>query len=609
MSFPQTHDAKRPHAFSRGKQFLNRFNRDEDGAMLIFGVYVLLIILMVGGIGVDLMRFERDRTNLQYTLDRAVLAAADLEQPLEPTAVVNDYFAKAGLLQYLTSVHVTGDKFHRKVSGSVSMDIQTQFMRMTGTEILTAVVSAAAIEQVPNVEISLVLDISGSMKTNDRVTLMKTAAKSFTSTALARNTDSETGTSSPFQTSVSVVPFSGQTNPGATMFEYLGGERIGTTTASNYFPEWQQDTSNVTFRFDLSGGPDGGPDGIIDYSVKIEGFPDNDVEMFNKDDLDTYYKYAIEYIAQVSTEITLTDSGMVDSGMVGATIKGGQQPTSFYNMEEDYLGDDILGNPDETGPAEFNNVDLTIDFFEFYNSLVPNNISSCLEMTYQDFMSTGLPTGSIEQVPYFVNWDYDEATQDWGWCPEDSMSIQYAQNDVDALTTFIDNLRLFDGTGTNYGMKYALALLDPNTQPAFAHLAANGEVPSEFQNRPLAWDTGDTSKYIVLLTDGRTGIQIRPTDTLDPDNTDTELTDRPASESTTESSSWTNLQMFHHQCELAKSMGVTIYTVALETSYLASAEVKQCASSPSHFFEVTGTEIIETFVSIASSIQKLRLYE
>ena len=67
--------------------------------------------------------------------------------------------------------------------------------------------------------------------------------------------------------------------------------------------------------------------------------------------------------------------------------------------------------------------------------------------------------------------------------------------------------------------------------------------------------------------------------------------------------------MFLYQCELAKTMGVTIYTVALETSDTASAEVKKCASSPSHFFEVAGTEVIETFVSIASSIQKLRLIE
>ena len=597
MFQPPSTPAIARNAVAHCEKILRRFARDEDGALIVFGVYVFLIILLVGGIGVDLMRFERDRTKLQYTLDNAVLAAADIEQPLDPSAVVHDYFNKAGLLQYLTSVSVTGDKFHRQVSATVSADVPTQFMHMTGKDILTASVKSVAYERIPNIEISLVLDISGSMKTNGRVDLMKLAAKSFTSKVLARNTDADTGEANAYQTSVSVVPFSGQTNPGNTMFEYLGGVRFGgvsTTEETNYFPTWGQDISNIVFRFDRNG------DGEIDYSVKIEGYPDNDVEMFDKDDLDTYFNYAVQYIQSVDPLIT---AGM--DSMVGASIKGGRLPTNYYSTEEEGLGDPT----EDDGPTKFNNVDRTIQFGDFYSGIVPNDTSSCLEMTYNDFLSSGLPTGSNEQVPYFVNWDFDEATQDWGWCPEDSMAVQYAQKDEDALNNYIDNLRLFDGTGTNYGMKYALALLDPNTQPAFAHLSAVGEVPSEFQNRPLTWNADVSSKYIVLMTDGRTGTQIRPTATLDLDNSDTELTDRPAEDSVTDSSRWTNRQMFLYQCELAKSKGVTIFAVALETSDVAAAEVESCASSPSHFFEVTGAEVIDTFVSIASSIQKLRLIE
>lgn len=233
------------------------------------------------------------------------------------------------------------------------------------------------------------------MKANDRVSLMKLAAKSFTSTVLARNEDSASGDSNPYQTSVNVVPFSGQTNPGPTMFEYLGGERFGTTTEEDYFPEWPQDTSNVVFWFDRIG------DGAPDYSVKIEGFPDNDVEMFNKDDLDTYYEYAIEYIERSNPDLKGT------LNMLGATIKGGREPTSFYSA----TGADIAG------PTTFNQVDLEIQFQDFCNGIVPNNTSSCIEMTASDFQSTGLPSGSTEQVAYFVNWDYDEVTQDCGMVP------------------------------------------------------------------------------------------------------------------------------------------------------------------------------------------------
>ena len=60
----------------RTPDHLRRFARDEDGTLIVFAVYIFILILMIGGIGIDLMRFERDRSQLQTTLDRAVLAAA-----------------------------------------------------------------------------------------------------------------------------------------------------------------------------------------------------------------------------------------------------------------------------------------------------------------------------------------------------------------------------------------------------------------------------------------------------------------------------------------------------------------------------------------------------
>ena len=76
---------------------VNRFRKDEDGSLIIFGMIIFLLMLMIGGMAVDLMRHERMRTELQQTLDRSVLAAASLTQDLDAEAVVRDYFAKADL--------------------------------------------------------------------------------------------------------------------------------------------------------------------------------------------------------------------------------------------------------------------------------------------------------------------------------------------------------------------------------------------------------------------------------------------------------------------------------------------------------------------------------
>ena len=145
-----------------------RFITNQDGTYTIFGVYIFVLILMLGGIGVDLMRFERDRTNLQYTLDRAVLAAADLDQKLDAESVVHDYFDKAGLAAYVDDVVVTPGVNFRIVSAEASAVMDTHFMHMTGVDTLTVPASGAAEERVPKVEVSLVLGVHAVQRPDGR---------------------------------------------------------------------------------------------------------------------------------------------------------------------------------------------------------------------------------------------------------------------------------------------------------------------------------------------------------------------------------------------------------------------------------------------------------
>ena len=75
--------------------------------MTVFAITVILLTLIVGGIGVDLMRNEMERVRLQNTADRAILAAADLDQSQDKTAVVLDYFDKAGAGHLVSASDVT----------------------------------------------------------------------------------------------------------------------------------------------------------------------------------------------------------------------------------------------------------------------------------------------------------------------------------------------------------------------------------------------------------------------------------------------------------------------------------------------------------------------
>ncbi|MEE4347430.1 MAG: hypothetical protein V2I53_11600, partial [Paracoccaceae bacterium] len=50
-----------PRRTARRGWSLDRFRRDEDGAIVIFSVFMFLMIVLLGALGVDMMRFEMER--------------------------------------------------------------------------------------------------------------------------------------------------------------------------------------------------------------------------------------------------------------------------------------------------------------------------------------------------------------------------------------------------------------------------------------------------------------------------------------------------------------------------------------------------------------------
>ncbi len=185
------------------------FRRAEDGSLVIFALMLFVLMTMMGGLAIDLMKYEQTRTTLQNTLDRSTLAAASLTQTLDPDNVVHDYFDKAGMSQFLTGVTVNEGINFREVIASATADTKPYFLHMLGVNGFDAPSNSAAEQRITNVEIALVLDVSGSMNSNNRLTNLKTAASEFVATVL--NSDAEN------RISIALVPFNGQVNLGTTL--------------------------------------------------------------------------------------------------------------------------------------------------------------------------------------------------------------------------------------------------------------------------------------------------------------------------------------------------------------------------------------------------------
>lgn len=192
---------------------LANFAQNEEGSVTILTIFMIMMMVLIGGIQLDFMRHEMERSRLQSVADRAVLAAADLDQEMNADAVVSEYFAKSGMSDYLSSVSVDEGLNFRTVRVDAGYDMKTQFVGRFGTPTLNVPAVSQAEEHVENVEISLVLDISGSMRDNSRLVEMQDAANIFLDTVLKDGNES--------LISVSLVPYSEQVNAGPGILDRM----------------------------------------------------------------------------------------------------------------------------------------------------------------------------------------------------------------------------------------------------------------------------------------------------------------------------------------------------------------------------------------------------
>lgn len=192
-------------SFTRLRLRARRFQRDESGALIVFGLMVMVLMLMIGGLAVDLMRYENTRTKLQNTLDRATLAAASLDQKLVPASVVQDYMQKAGLMDQMKNVQVTEGMNQRVVHTTGLADTQPFFLHLLGINKFDAPAASQAEQAISNVEIVLVLDVSGSMS-GQKIASLKVAADEFVDTVTANDTH--------HKVSIAIVPYNAQVNIG-----------------------------------------------------------------------------------------------------------------------------------------------------------------------------------------------------------------------------------------------------------------------------------------------------------------------------------------------------------------------------------------------------------
>ncbi|MCT8159154.1 TadE/TadG family type IV pilus assembly protein [Pseudoruegeria sp. SHC-113] len=359
---------RRTVSLSEAYAFARQFRNAEDGTMTVFALFIFIMMILMGGIAVDLMKFESERVTLQNTLDRAVLAAADRDQELDPKSVVLDYFDKAGLGDYISESDISVDQdelvSYRIVSATASRAVTTHFMKMSGIYELAAPASGTAEERIRDLEISMVLDVSGSMGqySADGVTTklanLKDAAQDFIDQISSSSID---GT-----VSYSIIPYATQVNAGATLAQH-------------------------------------------------------------------------------------------------------------YNLTDEH------------------------------------SYSHCVDFTSDDFLTTTLSTETLMQrtghFDPWKEWSKPNNTDSYSGrrlvCQtEDSREIMAFEKNTTTLKNHIEDFFADGNTSIDVGVKWATALLDPDTQGVITQMIADGDVDASFENRPFEYDYNGGMKVLIVMTDG-----------------------------------------------------------------------------------------------------------
>jgi len=207
---------------------LAHFTQNSDGDVaILFGLMALALFMMIG-LAVDYGRFISARNQTIAATDAAVLAAARTLQTNggDQTAAVKvaqTYYNQA----IQNRIHVMSDTINFAVTDNATAvittgnaSVSTPFMGLGGTKSLpilhtngtdySKAVLAVGGNSQTNIEIGLMLDISGSMNSGTKLSDMKAAAGSLVDTVVWAD-------QSKYTSRIAIVPFSGDVMPTSTL--------------------------------------------------------------------------------------------------------------------------------------------------------------------------------------------------------------------------------------------------------------------------------------------------------------------------------------------------------------------------------------------------------
>lgn len=617
------------------QMFLRDLMRDNGGNALIILAFSVVPLLALVGSSIDMGRAYLVESRLQQACDAGVLGArkelgaiTNFDPDVDGASVVskgnrffNANFADGIYNSVDRSFEMTLEE-DQSVGGTASVILPTEIMQFFGKEQIDIAVSCRAELSIPNTDIMMALDVTGSMAesnpddTSPKIAVLKSVVKDFYATMEATRQPQS-------RVRYGFVPYSTNVNVGALLKDewivpqwlYPSRTLVGTNTSGGLYGYYSAVspvsgsyyTTSSTFAAMLTGTGSytcSRPANTLTTSTALVSTVTEAVT--NPSGTRTIYTYnrtrngntySVSLAGTTCNLSTTTFASYID------TYKYITEPTLASGSS--WLYKDVLrdtsdwrtasnGCIEERTTYEINDydsvdldraMDLDVDRVPTVGDLDTQWRPMYPGMIYErSRLWNG--TGNFTTAEVTTNSEFiSPGTAGFAACPAAARKLQvWSKTDFDA---YIDSLVAAGSTYHDIGMIWAARLLSPTG--LFA--SENADVSSKQR----------TSRHLIFLTDGQTSsLDISYSSYgVEP------ISQRRWSPTSPLTLTETIEKRFSFVCEEAKKKNVTVWFVAFGTDL--NPIMTQCAG-PGHYFKASNSaELQSAFRKIAKSIGDLRL--
>lgn len=540
--------------------------------MTVLALTFLSLAALLGGLAVDAMRFENRRTQIQAALDVCVLNAASLQQTLDEKTLFDDCVRKAGLGGTATSISVVKGTASKTVSASASESLNTLFLGALGIDRLRVNARSEAIEGVTNIEVALVLDVSGSM-IGSRLATLKVAAKDFVSTLMQNDTRR--------RVAITLVPYNAQVN--------LGPDLAAKFALTNTPPDlWGTPNVRQSRCVDL-------PDSLFAGSSAVSRTDPLRTTIFadhrsGTDRIDGFY-------------------GWTDGGQA---LPSPSFPTCLNVRANQVRLPDFSVNAATAVPA------TPADRVALLQSRI-DGLWASGQTSIHTAMRWALALLDPAARSIFAEFASEKrlpqefAARPYGFDDRDVMKIIVLMSDGENTPVTMMQPQFQDGLSPIWRGN------DGNYSISHTDLPASRRfyVPHDNTFRATPWrNADDTGDAAVQLTWVEVWLRWRV------DYVAWQFYARAlgTTQASRDAAFWSALNSFRYStnawgmndqlqavCSAARDRNVVVYTVAFEAPWVGRAQLERCATTPSRYYAANTATLSQVFASIAGNITKLRL--